>query len=186
MSTSTTWGRRRAITKPANVTNIVSANVHNAEGSTSEAASSLDSNRCTPSRTRSRSKVNTNSDEKNPMDRTPTQARRSVSAGLRKESFRTASGITTQQTTSSAIPANAPKGPTDNAGSSRQQMYAGSERTSHKGFKNRRRTVTFPLWGRCAASSRPAHGFAQRFHPPEFDELGRGCPQIIPVEEGLE
>src|SRR6266478_4281102 len=94
--------------------------------------------------------------------------------------------MTTQQTISSPMPANAPKGPIDNAGSSRQQMYTGSERTSHKGFKNRRRTVTFPRWGRFVASSRPPHGFAQRFHPLEFDELGRSGPQIVPVEEGLE
>src|SRR5882724_9398707 len=96
------------------------------------------------------------------------------------------SGMTTQQAINTVMPTQTPKGPIDNADSSRQLMYTGSERTSHKGFKKTRRRLTYPPWGRCAASSRPPHGPAQRFHPLEFDELGRRCPQIVAVEERLE
>src|ERR1700734_7731 len=207
MSTWTTRGRRRAITNPASVTNPVSANVHCADGATSDAYCCADSNPRAASNSRSRSKVRTNSEEKKPMDKSPTQARRSASLGLRIERFRTDSGITTQHAINIATPAHTPNGPIDNAGSSRQATYPGSARISHTGFKSTRRTVTRWTWGRHADSSRPlalnglagnlewaqltgtasrAHGFAHGFHSLELDELGSGRPQIITVQEGLE
>src|ERR1700731_3380682 len=94
--------------------------------------------------------------------------------------------MTTQQVTSNAMPAHTPMGPIESAGNSRQPTYPGSESTIHRGFKNTRRTVTDLMVGRNSPGSRPPRRIAQRSHAPEFDELGRRCPQVIAVQEGFE
>src|ERR1700722_14372958 len=94
--------------------------------------------------------------------------------------------MTTQQAISNAIPAHTPMGPTESAGNSRYPIYPGSESSIHRGFKNTRRTVTNLMVGRNSPGSRPLQRLAQRFHPPEFDELGRGWPQVVAVQEGFE
>src|ERR1700738_2890727 len=55
--------------------------------------------------------------------------------------------MTTQQTINSAVPAHTPQAPTDSAAISRQAIYPGSERTSHRGFSNTRRRLTRSLCG---------------------------------------
>src|ERR1700722_6584464 len=94
--------------------------------------------------------------------------------------------MTTQQAISNAMPAHTPMGPRESADNSRQPTYPGSESSIHRGFKNTRRTVTNLMVGRNSPGSRPPPRLAQRFHPLEFDELGRRCPQVIAVQEGFE
>src|ERR1700733_1942056 len=178
-------GRRRATPRPAAVTNTVSANVQRADGAAHDAACCADSSQCAANKTRSRNSVKTNSEEKNPMDRTPTQANRSFTAGLRNAWLRRESGMTTQQAIRNAMPAHTPMGPIESAGNSRQPIYPGSESNIHRGFKSTRRTVTNLMVGRNSPGSRPPR-LAQRFHPLEFDELGRRCPQVVAVQEGFE
>src|ERR1700676_1115403 len=74
------------------------------------------------------------------------------------------SGMTTQKAINSRIPAHTPMGPIDNAGNRRHPIYAGSERSIHRGF-NTRRTVTDSMVGWYSPGSRAPHRPAQRFHP---------------------
>src|SRR3984957_911309 len=94
--------------------------------------------------------------------------------------------MTTQQVISNAMPTHTPIGPTESAGNSRQPIYPGSDSSIHRGFKSTRRTVTNLMVGRNSPGSRPPRRLAQRFHPLEFDELGRRGPQVIAVQEGFE
>ncbi len=67
----------------------------------------------------------------------------SASANLRFSMLRvrTESGMNQQQASSSAMPANTPRGPSDMAENSRQPTYPGSNRKSHRGLKIRRRMI---------------------------------------------
>src|SRR5579863_257815 len=94
--------------------------------------------------------------------------------------------MTTQQASSDAMPAHTPMGPRESAGNSRQPTYPGSESRIHTGFKSTRRTVTNLMVGRNSPGSRPPQRLAQRFHPLEFDELGRRRPQVVAIQEGFE
>src|SRR5271168_5013298 len=139
--TSTTLGMRRAITKPASVIKTVRYKVQCALGATHNAACRLVRKKRAPRSTRSRSKVKTNKEERNPMAVRPTHDSASANLRFSMVRVRTDSGINQQQATSSAMPANTSRGPSDRADNSRQPTYPGSNRKSQMGLKSRRRII---------------------------------------------
>jgi hypothetical protein len=119
ISTLTMRGRR-AIQSPITLDAKPPATTQAAEALVKDSGGPSKSNTRTPSSNTSRSRVNTNTDEKNPMARRPIQIAVVANQSPGRACWRTERGMSTQAPIKTAIPKPAPTGPVVSDGSSRQ------------------------------------------------------------------